>query len=254
MAGTFDHAAQEYDRIAGEYQKSKLLAFRRHVEMHSTLLLLPDLSKCSVVDLACGDGIYTRALAQRGAARTVGIDISASQIALARAAEAREPLGIEYLQADVAALEVVERFDVVCCAFLFNYARTRTELGALATTVARLARPGGTVVGCNDYPDNPPADYGRYRPYGFVKLGDGQGVEGSTITYRFFNTDGSVFDLHNYYLPTEAYQHAFAAAGLSGFEWVMPEVSSEGSKGFPPGFWDTYLQSPPIVSFRAYAT
>ena len=251
MTASFDHAAEEYDEIAIDYQKLELLPIRQHVEVYSTLRLLPDLAGLSVADLACGDGIYTRALARRHPARILGVDISAEQIGLARRAEGAEPLGIEYLQADVAGLELGERFDVVCCAFLFNYARTRVELETLVDTVARLVVPGGLVVGCNDYPENPPADYPRYRRYGFVKLGATPPGEGDTITYRFFNADGSVFDLHNYYLPTGAYRSAFAAAGLADFRWIMPEVSEGGRRGFPVGFWDDYLESPPIVSFVA---
>jgi hypothetical protein len=33
----------------------------------------------------------------------------------------------------------------------------------------------------------------------------------------------------------------------------MPEVSREGLAAFPSGFWDAYLDSPPIVGFTATA-
>jgi SAM-dependent methyltransferase len=249
----FEHVAEEYDRIGAQYQESKVLPFRLHVEEYTTFGLLPDLAGLSVVDLACGDGIYTRKLRRRGAARVVGVDISAEMIALAGRAEAAEPLGVEYLQSDVARVDLDERFDIAYCSYLFNYAASRAELRSLIESVARLVRPGGLVVGCNDYPDNPPAHYDRYRPYGFVKSGDAQPAEGSTITYRFFNPDGTDFALDNYYLPTEAYRREFAAAGFTSFEWVRPRLSPEGRAAFAPGFWDTYLETPPIVSFTATA-
>jgi toxoflavin synthase len=249
----FDHVAEEYDRIAPDYQESKLLPFRLHVEEYTTFRLLPDLTGRSVVDLACGEGIYTRKLMQRGATRVVGVDISAEMIALARRAEAALPLGVEYVLADVATVEIDERFDIAFCSYLFNYASSRAELRPLIESVAHLVRPGGLVVGCNDYPDNPPAHYDRYRPYGFVKIGATEPAEGSTITYRFFNPDGSMFELDNYYLPTDAYRAEFAAAGFASFDWVMPEASPEGRAAFPPGYWDAYLESPPIVSLAATA-
>ena len=84
----FDHVAEEYDRIAPDYQESKLLPFRVYVEEYSTFKLLPDLNGRSVVDLACGEGIYTRKLMQRGATQVVGVDISGEMITLAREAEA----------------------------------------------------------------------------------------------------------------------------------------------------------------------
>ena len=247
----FDHVAEEYDRIGPEYQESKLLPFRLHVEEYTTFGLLPDLAGLSVVDLACGDGIYSRKLMRRGAGRVVGVDISAEMISLARRAEGVVPLGIEYVLADVAALELDERFDIAFCSYLFNYAASRNQLRALIQSVSRLVRPGGLVVGCNDYPENPPARFDRYRPYGFVKVGEAHPAEGATITYRFFNPDGTPFELDNYFLPTEAYQSEFAAAGFPSFDWVMPKVSPEGSAAFAPGFWDAYLEAPPIVSFMA---
>ena len=247
----FSHVADEYDRISHHYQDSKRLPFRRHVEAYSMLGLLPDLAGRSVVDLACGEGIYTRALMRAGAARVAGVDVSPQMIALGEQAEAAEPLGVRYVVADVAVVEMEERFDVAFCSFLFNYARDRAELRALVEAVARLVRPGGLVVGCNDYPDNPPEHFGRYRPYGFIKVGSADRKEGDLITYRFFNPDGAVFELDNYFLPTDAYRQEFARAGFVSFDWVMPEVSPEGMAVFPPGFWDVYLDSPPIVSLTA---
>ncbi len=247
----FDHVAAEYDSIGREYQESKRLPFRLHIEEHTMFGLLPDLAGCSVVDLACGEGIYSRKLLRRGAARVVGVDISPEMISLARRAEEAEPIGAEYVVADVSTVDVGEQFDVALCSFLFNYARSRVELRSLVKGVAGLLRPGGRLIGCNDYPDNPPAHFDRYRPYGFVKFGAAEPQEGSTITYRFYNPDGTVFDIDNYYLPTEAYREEFRDAGFASFDWVMPTVSPEGRSSFSPGYWDAYLDAPPMVSLMA---
>lgn len=249
----FSHVADEYDRIGSHYQESKRLPFRRYVEEHSMFGLLPDLGGHSVVDLACGEGTYARKLMRAGAALVVGVDISPEMIALGEQSEAVEPVGVRYVVADVATVELEEPFDIALCSYLFNYARSRAELRTLVEAVGRLVRPGGLVVGCNDYPDNPPAHFERYRPYGFIKIGRADRREGDTITYRFFNPDGSVFDIDNYFLPTEAYRHEFTRAGFVSFDWVAPQVSEEGLAAFPPGFWDLYLESPPIVSLAATA-
>jgi SAM-dependent methyltransferase len=247
----FSHVAAEYDRVGARYQESKRLPFRRYVEEHSMFCLLPDLAGRSVVDLACGEGIYARKLMQAGADRVVGVDISPEMVALAERAEAAEPVGARYVVADVATVGFDEPFDIAVCSYLFNYARNRDELRTLVENVHRLVRPGGVVVGCNDYPDNPPAHFDRYRRYGFIKIGGRERREGDTITYRFFNPDGTVFEIDNYFLPTEAYRSEFARAGFASFRWVMPEVSSEGRERFDPEFWNDYLESPPIASFTS---
>jgi toxoflavin synthase len=70
-------------------------------------------------------------------------------VSLARRAEEADPLGAEYVLADVATVDIGEHFDVALCSFLFNYARNRDELRSLVLGVARLLRPGGRLVGCN---------------------------------------------------------------------------------------------------------
>ena len=248
----FDHVAAEYDSIGREYQESKRLPFRLHIEEHSMFTLLPDLAGRSVVDLACGEGIYSRKLLRRGAARGRRGHFARDGVPCPTSGGSGA-IGAEYVVADVATVEMGEHFDVALCSFLFNYARSRDELRSLVKSVAGLLRPGGSVIGCNDYPDNPPAHFNRYRPYGFVKFGAAEPEEGSTITYRFYNPDGTVFEIDNDYLPTEAYRSEFRLAGFTSFDWVMPTVSPEGRSFFPPGYWDTYVDSPPMVSLMATA-
>src|SRR5262245_6598559 len=90
----------EYDRIAEQYRDAKLQPWRLHLEVYTFLQLVGDLSGKAVLDLACGEGFYSRILKRHGAARVVGVDLSARMIELARAEEAREPLGIEYRVGD----------------------------------------------------------------------------------------------------------------------------------------------------------
>jgi SAM-dependent methyltransferase len=50
----------------------------------SLLRLVPDLTGSRVLDVACGQGLATRALAERGARSVVGIDLSPEMIEIAR--------------------------------------------------------------------------------------------------------------------------------------------------------------------------
>ena len=90
----------QYDSIAQAYSDGKLSPLRRYVEAYSLFQLLGDVSGLRVLDLACGDGIYSRRLKEAGAAEVVGVDISQGMIDIAVAQEQREQLGIEYLRCD----------------------------------------------------------------------------------------------------------------------------------------------------------
>ena len=99
-----DHAAHhaEYDDIAAEYAASKQLPFRIVVEAPTLFGLAGDVSGLTVLDLPCGDGTYSRALARRGAASVTGVDLSSAMVERAEAAERDAPLGIHYEVGDAA--------------------------------------------------------------------------------------------------------------------------------------------------------
>ena len=55
-----------YDQIAEEYKESKQLSFRKYVEEYTLFKISGDISNQSVLDLACGEGHYTRKLKSAG--------------------------------------------------------------------------------------------------------------------------------------------------------------------------------------------
>src|SRR5882757_1696759 len=81
--------------------------------------LVGDVSGRRVLDLGCGEGAYSRALAGRGA-RVTGIDGSPRLIEVARTRAAAAGLAIEYLSANASALESVPSgaFDLVVASML----------------------------------------------------------------------------------------------------------------------------------------
>lgn len=100
-----------------------------------------DLSGQRVLDLACGYGQLSRALAERGAAVTA-VDLSPRLVAQARAIEAREHRGIRYLSGDAASIDWwdAEPFDgVVCNMALMDI----DDLDAALSTVATVLKSYG---------------------------------------------------------------------------------------------------------------
>ena len=87
----------QYDAIAEAYQDSKQLPFREYIEAHSLFEILGNIRGATVLDLACGDGFYTRQIKQAGALEVTGVDLSAEMIKLAEQEERTRPLGCKYL-------------------------------------------------------------------------------------------------------------------------------------------------------------
>lgn len=69
-----------YDPIAEQYKRSKEAPWRTHVECFTLLETIGPLEGLSVLDVACGEGFYTRLLRHRGAARMAGVDLSGQAV------------------------------------------------------------------------------------------------------------------------------------------------------------------------------
>jgi 2-polyprenyl-3-methyl-5-hydroxy-6-metoxy-1,4-benzoquinol methylase len=236
----------DYDQIASEYKQAKQHPWRYFIERYTFLQLIGDVEGMSVLDLACGEGWYTRELRRRGAARVVGVDLSEGMIELARQEEARGPLGIEYRVQDARLADGGERFDLVVAAYLLNYASTREELGEMCMAVARSLKPGGRFVAVNNNPDQAIEHFAASRKYGLIKSTPGELHEGAPIVFTIFQGDSS-FDITNYWLSPATHEECLRAAGLRQVRWHRPQLSPEVGPAFGGDFWEAFLTHPPIT-------
>jgi toxoflavin synthase len=236
-----------YDPIAEDYQRAKQHPWRQHVEAFTLFSLLPDLAGKSVVDIACGEGHYTRRLRRAGAARVVGVDLSPRMIELAREQEATQRLGVDYVVGDGRSIPFDGEFDIAFAAYFLNYAHDKRELQEMCDAVSRVLKPGGRFITVNA---NPMLDWNpslSFRKYGFEADVAVPLTEGAPIVWRMFLDDGSTFEIENYYLSAKTHEEAFRAAGFSKVVWHEAKVSPEGLSAFPPGFWDFLLEHPTVA-------
>ena len=240
----------EYDAIASRYRDSKRLPFRDHVEKYTLFRMLGDVTGARVLDLACGDGFYTRLLKEAGALSATGVDLSAKMIRLAEENERLHPLGCSFVQADAIEFLPVEPVDLVVAAYLLNYAKTRAELDQFCRACRDCLHPGGRFVGMNDNPFIPPGAPADYTKYGFERTCErGQSNAGDPIRYTFPGADGASFGFTNFYHFPQTYEAAFREAGFRDFHWVPAALDPE-QRGDP--YWEDFMRSPPIVGFSAW--
>src|SRR5262245_54525784 len=174
----------DYNAIAAEYKKCKQQPWRSYIEHFTLFGLIGDLTGNSVLDLACGEGFYTRFLKKAGAGKTLGVDLSERMIDLARAEESRNPLGIDYLVQDAKMLELPEKVDLVVAAYLLNYAANKEELRAMCQAVARNLKPGCRFITVNNSPVWPTKPV-SYKQYGFDRKSAGDVIEGVPVIWTF---------------------------------------------------------------------
>ena len=213
-------------RVAEQYKKAKEQPWRSRIETYSFMNRIGGLEGKKVVDIACGEGHFTRKLRQAGAGQVVGVDVSERMVELARAQEEADPLGVTYQVEDARTIVPQQDFDLAVSAWLLVYAHDREELGRMCRGLACRLRPGGRLVTVTTNPDvytfRPPIDY---RKYGFeVTLAD-HVSEGAPILWTIHLDDDSSLEIENYYLPVSAYETAFLDAGFRDFNVHLPTLS-----------------------------
>jgi ubiquinone/menaquinone biosynthesis C-methylase UbiE len=239
-----------YDSIAKEYKESKELPMRLHIEAYTYFNMLGNLAEKSILDLACGEGFYTRKFKDQGAAKVVGVDISQKMIELAREEETRKFQNIEYILGDVLELGEIGSFDLVVASYLLNYARSPEELLKMCESIFANLKPGGRFVTINSNPSQAPVSYLKTEKYGFIKSIDSPLIEGTPIKYTFINNHKFTFD--NYYLSIPTHEWAFQSVGFKEVRWQSPIVSPDGIKEFGQEFWQDFLDSVPIIGIECF--
>ncbi len=238
----------QYDRIAEQYRDSKQLPFREFIERYTLFEILGDIRGKTVLDMACGEGFYTRLLKQAGAAEATGVDISGEMIRLAEERELAHPLGCKYLHQDAGAFKPSRPVDVVVAMYLLNYARSEEELHRFCRVCYDSLKPGGRFVGVNDNPWNPPLPSDSWAKYAFERTCTHPARDGDVIRYEVTNADGRRFGFTNFYFAPTTYWSAFRAAGFRNLRWV--DLSVHPSERDNP-YWDDLMARPPGIAFEA---
>ncbi|WP_353931854.1 class I SAM-dependent methyltransferase [Okeanomitos corallinicola TIOX110] len=243
--------AAHYDSIAQEYKRSKDLPIRAHIERYTYFNMLGDVRGKSILDLACGEGIYSREFKKKGAALVVGVDISEKMIELAKQEEAKQKFDIQYIVADVMELGKIGDFDLVVASYLLNYAQTEEQLLKMCQTIFTNLKPGGRFVTLNNNLEQPISSYLTTEKYGFIKT-ISQPLEPGTAMTLTFTINGEKFSFDNYYLSRETYQRVFKSVGFTDVIWQNMVVSPEGIEESGQEFWQDYLDCMPHVGIECF--
>jgi 2-polyprenyl-6-hydroxyphenyl methylase/3-demethylubiquinone-9 3-methyltransferase len=137
--GKFDALASRFWDVRGEFRPLHLLnpVRARFIAERAKL------SGARVLDVGCGGGLLSEALAHAGA-KVTAIDLAPGMIEVARLHATEQKLDIDYRV--VAAEEIAAAdpgsFDVVTCMEMLEHV---PEPARMTATLARLVRPGGSV-------------------------------------------------------------------------------------------------------------
>ncbi|MBB5039890.1 class I SAM-dependent methyltransferase [Prosthecobacter dejongeii] len=139
---SWEKSADWYDRILGE-RGSEL--YQAVVIPQSLALLKPQKGE-RILDLGCGQGVFSRAMADKGA-QVTGVDAAPTLIVKARTYPSRTP--IRYYDRDAAQLNGLGEFDAASAILcLQNMEHLDTVIAATATVL----KPGGRMLWVLNHP------------------------------------------------------------------------------------------------------
>ncbi|MEM0964693.1 MAG: methyltransferase domain-containing protein [Verrucomicrobiota bacterium] len=238
----------QYDDIGEDYLQTKAVRWKQYAEPYALFTALGSLQGKRVIDVACGDGYFTRPLALMGAREVVGIDISEEMVKLARAKEQETHLGIRYEVADggelAASIDSLGQFDVATAQWLLDYAVSRDHLRAMCRSLAAILKPGGRFVhmGSNfdslfHYPENFAKDNATFTHSG--PYGDGARVRW-TIRYGEDNTVSA----ENTMWTPETITEELENAGFKSVEWPETLIGPVAYSVVDPFYWKEFEEHP----------
>jgi SAM-dependent methyltransferase len=217
------------DRLGGWIASAPAyIAFQDNVDPNRTLLLDPimlmlcgDVSGLRVLDLGCGEGRFSRMLAERGA-RCMGLDLIGQ---MTRTARHRDASRNSYVTADAARVPAADgSFDLVVS---FVTMVDFPDIRSVIAEIGRVLRPGGHLVVANLGFVTATA----LPTSGWVRDADRKRLYYAVDRYadefpQWFEWAG--LRIKNYHRPLSTYMQAYLRAGLilKEFEEPMPADQS----------------------------
>jgi SAM-dependent methyltransferase len=230
---------EQYDAIGARFEESKSTAAFSAADTFTLCGALGDVTGLSALDLACGYGYNTRLLAERGARPVVGVDVSVEMVRLAQKDEARAPLGVDYVIADVTDLPPLRRFDLATAIYLFNYAPTRATLRSMFLSIRANLADHGRLLAIVPHPT--PFPEGNYEEFGLRILERVPGEEVPLIRQEFTTDPPTPFEDYEWQLAD--YELAATQAGFGTVRW-SPIRTPPADGDRDETFWQRYRQQP----------
>lgn len=206
--GHTEFVADRWSELAPWYDELVMSGSASHTAALSLMNeLLPDFVEPEVLDVACGQGLATRALAEAGAKAT-GTDVAPGMLEIAR----RRSPTLEFIEDDAQRLGAFEdvSFDGLTCQLgLMDI----PDLGAAVRSMHRVLRPNGWCVLVIGHP-------AFLAPGGQETVGD-DGLRGRLIVrylreefWRTDNPNGVRGRAGNYHRPLSTYLNTLIRAGF----------------------------------------
>jgi len=217
--------------------------FRRGLHFPAVEEVLRDLNKKRILDIGCGDGLFSRLLAERGAA-VVGYDRAHRQIAQAQASVGAPGLDVTFVVATPQTFFHDGTFDAAMSVMVLQFATSPDELAAFFRSASRHLRPGGQFISVVTNP--------LFSAFGedFV-VRRWTKLEGNNIRTDFLDrASGRVemtLEMHQY--TSEEFERAALSGGMKPAGWRKLFATPDAVRQMGASFWQPCHEHQPFALF-----
>jgi toxoflavin synthase len=233
----------DFDQMTNYANYIKDDPFRRGLHFPAVEEALGDLNRKRVLDIGCGDGLFPRLLAERGAS-VVGYDRAARRIAEAQASEEAPGVDATFVVATPHTFLHDGTFDAATSVMVLQLATSPEELAAFFRSASRHLEPGGRFISVVLNP--------LFSAFGqdlvvrrFTKL------EGNRVRSEFLDrTSGRVemtAEARQY--TNEEYEQAAISGGMKPAAWRKLFATPDAVRQMGTSFWLPCHEHQPFALF-----
>jgi toxoflavin synthase len=219
--------------------------FRRGLHFPAVEEILGDLNEKRILDVGCGDGLFPRLLAERGAS-VVGYDRAAEKIAEAQGHEDASRLDVEFVVATPHTFSHDDMFDAATSVMVLSYAASPEELAVFFRSASRhlvsgarfvsiVLNPEFTAFGTNFIIRRFTRLHGNKLRSEFLELASGR-VEMTVETHQY---------------TSEEYEQAAINGGMKPEAWKKLFATPEAIEQMGASFWQPCHEHQPFALFTA---
>ncbi|MFA6404482.1 MAG: class I SAM-dependent methyltransferase [Candidatus Paceibacterota bacterium] len=223
-----------YDKLAATYKKSDIKPDKQFSILPTVLGIIGYPCGKVILDLGCGDGFFTHALASLGARHVIGIDNSKEQIRLANANPSEH---VTFQYGDIFK-DMLSPADIILSPFVVNYANSVQDIEFLFGNIMRVLSERGKVILVVDLPKGE-----NLKKFGSVKILQGPPIDGTKIKIDLYNSDELICTLFSHYFTPATLENALKKVGFKNIIWHKTIISEEGIEKFGIEFWKDYCDN-----------
>jgi 2-polyprenyl-3-methyl-5-hydroxy-6-metoxy-1,4-benzoquinol methylase len=233
----------DFDQMTNYANYIKDDPFRRGLHFPAVEEELGDLNRKRILDIGCGDGLFPRLLAERGAS-VVGYDRAPRRIAEARASEDAPGVDATFVVATPHTFLHDGTFDAATSVLVLQLATSPKELAAFFRSASRHLEPGGRFISVVINPLF--SAFGQDLAVRRLTKLEGNGVK----TEFLDRTSGRVeMTVEARQYTSEEYEQAAIHGGMKPAAWRKLFATPDAVRQMGASFWQPCHEHQPFALF-----